>query len=160
MESPSASRTFVASGVFSTTTNLPSALLPMSQSVDTKTRVLRMMSSALVRLCAFCNTSRATIATGVAVSPGKLDGAPLIVTETPERFMPETTPAMQAHETEMNGMPPSGSHRITMRSRLKTSAASQSKLRPEMRCPPSVAPPHAPNDVHPAFDTSGLSIIM
>ena len=150
MVSPAGSRTFILSGVFSTTTNFPSARLPTSQRVETKTLAWRKSSSASGRLCAFCRMSRATIATGVAVSPGRLEGAPLIVTETPARFMPDTTPAMLAHASEINGMPWSGSLRMTTRSRLKTSAASQSKLRPVIRWPPSVALPQAPNAVQPA----------
>ena len=49
------------------------------------------------------------------LSFGNWDGAPLTVTETPARFMPETTPAMPAHDSEMNGIPPSGSHISTTR---------------------------------------------
>ena len=41
-------------------------------------------------------------------------------TETPARFMPDTTPAMPAQESEMNGIPSSGSHITTIRFVLKT----------------------------------------
>jgi len=133
--------------------------LPTSQSVETNTFAPRRILEGLRESVGALQDIAGHNCRRVAVSRGRLEGAPLSVTERPAWFMPETTPAMPAHDNEMNGIPRPVRTSPTTRSRLRLRRLPIKIAAGEQMAVLRRAAPGAEGGAA-GPETSGLSIIM